>query len=147
MVDIFTKEQRSKVMASVKGSGNASTEMALIKIFRSCGIKGWRRGNVSLPGKPDFIFQRYKTAIFVDGCFWHGCKRCFVLPKSNRVFWKLKISNNIVRDRYQTKIIRKEGWKVLRIWEHQLKSDDRTRHLENIAYFLNKRDFKSRNNK
>jgi DNA mismatch endonuclease (patch repair protein) len=79
MVDTVTPEKRSKIMAKVKSHGNKSTELKLIKIFKEYGIKGWRR-KYRVFGNPDFVFPRSRLAIFVDGCFWHGCKEHCRLP-------------------------------------------------------------------
>lgn len=121
MTDIHTKKQRARNMAAIKGRGNKSTEIAFIKIFHLNRINGWRRYTKRLTGSPDFIFPKYKIAIFTDGCFWHGCPKCYIRPKTNIKFWAKKISDNINRDRLVNKLLRKQGWKVLRFWEHQIK--------------------------
>src|SRR5262245_26218730 len=97
MADIFTKNKRSEVMSRVKARGNKATELALARLFRSHGITGWRR-NQALFGKPDFVFSRAKLAVFVDGCFWHGCPKHGTTPDANRVFWKGKLTANKRRD-------------------------------------------------
>lgn len=122
MADIHTKQQRSKNMAAIKGKNNKSTEIAFVKIFRTNKIKGWRRNNKQLAGSPDFIFPKYKIAIFVDGCFWHKCPKCFIKPKTNIKFWNKKISENISRDKIVNKLLKKDDWRVLRFWEHQVKN-------------------------
>jgi DNA mismatch endonuclease Vsr len=81
MADVFNKTKRSRVMAAIKSTGNKDTELKLIAIFRANGIAGWRR-NQKLPGKPDFVFRRERLAVFVDGCFWHGCRWHCRMPKS-----------------------------------------------------------------
>jgi DNA mismatch endonuclease (patch repair protein) len=144
------------LMAKVKSSGNAATELRLIAIFRTHGITGWRRGltlrpaaprplkpprasatskpaAVTAPGsrfdspkprpfqvRPDFVFTRLKLAVFVDGCFWHGCPLHATQPKQNAEFWRLKIAANQARDRLVTRTLRARGWRVLRLWEHAL---------------------------
>lgn len=108
-------------MRAVKSRGNTSTELALIKIFREQGIVGWRRGNRNLSGKPDFIFPKKKIAVFTDGCFWHGCKKCRTIPATNRVFWRKKIVENMNRDKKNNQVLKSAGWNVLRFWEHDLK--------------------------
>jgi DNA mismatch endonuclease, patch repair protein len=75
-----------------------------------------------LPGTPDFAFRREKMAIFIDGCFWHGCPRCYKAPSRNAAFWKKKIVGNRRRDRRVTGELRERGWRVIRLWEHELKS-------------------------
>jgi DNA mismatch endonuclease, patch repair protein len=121
MADIFTKEKRSEIMSRIRGHGNLDTEIATIKIFREFKIVGWRR-KLSLFGKPDFVFPQKRIAIFVDGCFWHGCPKHQKSPKSNRYFWKKKLFTNKERDNLVNLVLRKKGWRVLRIWEHELKN-------------------------
>lgn len=77
----------------------------------------------SIPGKPDFVFPRIRLAVFVDGCFWHGCRQCRNLPASNRAFWKKKITANVRRDRKIVIELRGDGWAVLRFWEHQIRTN------------------------
>jgi len=119
MADFLTKKQRSALMSSIKGSGNKDTELALIKLFRLHQITGWRR-HQKVFGKPDFLFRRDRLALFVDGCFWHGCPRCYRRPESNRQFWDAKIARNRERDRKVSRELRRLGWRVVRIWEHDL---------------------------
>src|SRR5271170_6573395 len=115
MPDVFTKTKRSEVMSLIRGRGNKNTEVALAKLFRRNKITGWRR-HQKIFGKPDFIFRQMRLALFVDGCFWHGCPKHGTKPKGNAAFWKNKFSRNIVRDRLVTRTLRKAGWRVLRIW-------------------------------
>lgn len=120
MADVFTKSKRSEVMSLIRGTGNKGTEHALLILLRSAGLTGWRR-HLPLPGKPDFAFPKHKVAVFVDGCFWHGCPKCYTRPKTNRAFWDKKREDNMARDRRVTRELRQRGWRVLRIWEHALK--------------------------
>lgn len=124
MSDIFSKQKRSQVMAQIHGRGNKSTEMRLIALMRAAGITGWRR-TLRLPGRPDFAFGQLRLALFVDGCFWHGCPKCYRRPDSNRKYWDAKIARNRARDREVRITLRRCGWRVLRIWEHQLKNHNR----------------------
>ena len=119
MSDVFTKSKRSEVMSRIRGSGNKSTEIALIKIFRENGITGWRR-NHPLFGKPDFVFPKSRVVVFVDGCFWHGCPSHGNMPKNNRKFWEKKILANRKRDQKVNRTLRSAGWSVQRIWEHDI---------------------------
>ena len=119
MADTFSKKARSAVMGAVRSHGNRSTELLVIAIFRRHGIKGWRR-HQPLPGKPDFVFRRERLAVFVDGCFWHGCPRHLRMPASNVVYWNAKIARNMARDRKVNADLRRAGWRVVRIWEHAL---------------------------
>lgn len=122
MTDVFTKAKRSEVMSRIRGSGNKATELALAKLFRKYGITGWRR-NQPLFGKPDFTFRRQRVVVFVDGCFWHGCPRHFNMPANNQAFWERKLTANKERDRLVTQTLRKQGWRVIRVWEHDLSAN------------------------
>jgi DNA mismatch endonuclease (patch repair protein) len=96
--------------------------------------------HLNLPGKPDFIFRSERLAIFLDGCFWHGCPRCYRPPQDNRSYWKKKLIGNRRRDRRRSRELRLLGWRVLRIWEHTLKSRrGRSRILEKVAAALKER--------
>ncbi|MDO8263172.1 MAG: very short patch repair endonuclease [Gallionella sp.] len=119
MANIWSKQKRSEVMSLIRSRGNKETELRLIAIFREHGITGWRR-NQALFGKPDFTFRRERVVVFVDGCFWHGCPKCYKRPKSNRKFWDTKIAANRKRDRHVNRELRREGLKVVRIWQPQL---------------------------
>ena len=119
MADVFTKTKRSEVMSRIRGRGNKDTELALMKLFRQHGITGWRR-HQKVFGRPDFLFRRNRLAIFVDGCFWHGCPRHCKIPAGNRVFWQKKFTANKARDRLVNQTLRSKGWHVMRIWEHDL---------------------------
>ena len=119
MPDIFTKAKRSEVMAAIRGRGNRATELRMVALLRAHGLRGWRRG-VRLEGKPDFVFRRERVALFVDGCFWHCCPKHGTMPAGNRAFWKAKLARNTERDRRVTRSLRKSGWAVLRVWEHDL---------------------------
>ncbi|MFA5830862.1 MAG: very short patch repair endonuclease [Candidatus Paceibacterota bacterium] len=121
MTDRITKEQRSKNMSAVRSRGNKTTEIELIKQFRRGKITGWRRNQKIFGIRPDFVFWKQRIAIFVHGCFWHGCKKDKTIPKTNRIFWEKKIENNKKRDRISSEILKKNGWKVMKIWEHDLK--------------------------
>ena len=120
MADRMTKSQRSYTMSRIRSKRNQSTELKMVAIFKEYGIKGWRR-NQKIDGNPDFIFRPQKVAIFVDGCFWHGCPRCFIPPKSNVEYWETKIARNKKRDSKINTILGQKGWKVIRFWEHSLK--------------------------
>ena len=124
--DVFTPEKRSEVMSRVRSRGNLRTELALIKIFRNLRIIGWRR-NQPVFGKPDFVFWKERTAVFVDGCFWHCCPMHATWPKNNAAFWEEKFAKNRVRDRLVTRTLKKRNWRVLRIWEHELKRSNRAK--------------------
>ncbi len=134
MPDVFTKRKRSEVMSRIRRRGNMETEVALMKVFRFHGVTGWRR-NQPVLGKPDFIFRRERVAVFVDGCFWHGCSRHANMPASNRAFWRRKLAANKARDRFVSGALRRQGWRVLRIWEHELARNTQ-RCVERICTLL-----------
>jgi DNA mismatch endonuclease (patch repair protein) len=108
-------------MKAIRGRGNETTELAVARLLRRWGLKGWRR-HLSLSGRPDFTWRRERVVLFVDGCFWHGCPRCYSLPRSNTAFWREKLEGNRRRDRRISRILRAAGWKVLRVWECQVTS-------------------------
>ena len=115
-MDTVSKKKRSWIMAQVKSYGNKSTEQNIVALFRNHKISGWRRG-YRLIGSPDFVFPGKRVAVFVDGCFWHGHPRKCRIPQANREYWIEKISRNVKRDKLVSRILRKKGWKVIRIWE------------------------------
>lgn len=121
MVDIFTKEKRSYIMSRVR-SKNTKLELLLRKYIFSKGLRGYRV-NVNLPGKPDIVFPKYKVAIFVDGCFWHKCPKCFKAPETNKEFWTKKINGNVERDKRVNQQLSEAGYTVIRFWEHQIVND------------------------
>ena len=112
MPDIFTKAKRSAVMALIRSRGNRATELRLIALMRAHGITGWRR-NARVFGKPDFVFRAAKVAVFVDGCFWHGCPRHATMPATRAEWWAAKLARNAQRDRAVTRVWR---WHV-RVFE------------------------------
>ena len=122
MTDVFSKKKRSEVMSRIKGRGAQSTELAMRSALRQAGISGWRSNYKGLPGTPDFAFPKAKLAIFVHGCFWHGCRRCRrnLKPSSNARYWTEKIASNRLRDRRKVRQLRNLGWRVIQIWEHSL---------------------------
>lgn len=115
-------KKRSDLMRAVKGQGNKSTEVAFRLALVRYGFCDWIVRPSYLRYKPDFFFPSCHLAIFVDGCYWHGCPRCGHFPRTNSEFWKSKIKRNRDRDRQARIELRKQGIKVLRVWEHSLKS-------------------------
>jgi DNA mismatch endonuclease (patch repair protein) len=136
--DVFSKAKRSAVMSRIRGRGNKDTELRLIALFRSHGISGWRR-NRKLGGSPDFVFPRERLVVFVDGCFWHGCPRHATWPKQNAEFWRVKILGNRRRDRAANRLLKKAGWRVLRIWEHALTRKHAARTIARLRRHLHDR--------
>ncbi|MFZ4484255.1 MAG: very short patch repair endonuclease [Chthoniobacterales bacterium] len=121
MADVFTPAKRSAVMALIRSRGNRATELRLIALMREHGITGWRR-NAPVFGKPDFVFRRERVAVFVDGCFWHGCPKHATKPATRAAWWAAKLQRNRERDREVTRTLRRGGWHVVRIWECGLAS-------------------------
>lgn len=120
LADVFSKSKRSDIMRNIRSTGNKSTELRLIEVFRDLGIKGWRR-SYPVTGHPDFVFLKRKVAVFTDGCFWHG-HDCFNSQRvQNSPYWSKKIAGNIARDRAINDRFYERGWTVIRIWECQLK--------------------------
>lgn len=131
-MDVHDEKIRSYNMSRIKGKGTKPEE-AVRKYLFSQGFR-YRKNDKSLPGKPDIVLPKYRTVIFVNGCFWHkheGC-RYFVWPRSNPEFWKEKIEGTVERDRKKTAELLAAGWRVLVIWECELKPavrEETLRHL------------------
>ena len=120
MTDNLTKKQRKHCMSQIR-SKNTKPEAAVRKLVWQ---KGYRyRIGYGLLGNPDMVFPSYKLAVFIDGCFWHGCSQHCRMPLSNVKYWRQKISGNKKRDNRVNRQLRKKGWKVLRIWEHDVKNN------------------------
>lgn len=135
MADVFDAAKRSEIMSRVKGRGNLATEVRLLHLFREQRIRGWRR-TFPLFGKPDFVFPQQRLAVFVDGCFWHGCPDHGSIPATNADFWLDKIERNKARDRLVNRELRRQGWGVLRFWQHELKDAKKiTRRLKRYLVF------------
>lgn len=118
----MTPEQRSRCMSAVKNK-DTKPEIIVRKYLFSRGLR-FRVNNRNLPGCPDIVLKKYKTAVFIDGCFWHGHEGCkkFTLPKTNTEFWQTKIEGNRARDARVDSDLKAQGWRVLRIWECEIKS-------------------------
>jgi len=143
MADVFSKSKRSEVMSRIRSRGNKDTEVALARLLRRHKISGLRRhleigkaesGKQKFKVRPDFVFPRHRLAVFVDGCFWHGCPRHGTQPKNNAAFWRKKISGNQIRDRLVTRTLRLNHWRVLRIWEHTLRRATMKRAIRSAAH-------------
>ena len=124
-------------MAAIKGK-NTKPEMVVRKYLWSRGFR-YRVNNPRLPGHPDIVLRKYRTCIFVNGCFWHGHEGCkyFRMPKTNTVFWERKISRNRERDREEQKQLARMGWHCITVWECELKGERREKTLESLEYTLN----------
>lgn len=137
MADPYTRAQRSALMVRVRGRG----EGALADVLRAQGWSGWRRQQAvrgcDAQGEPfrvrlDFVYQLRRLVIFVDVCFWHGCPRHGTKPKGNAAFWRAKFRRNIARDRRDMRNLRRAGWNVVRLWEHELRAKARPRLLARL---------------
>lgn len=122
-MDKVDKKTRSRIMARVKSRGNKSTEQRLRAMLVRRGISGWKVTPKNIEGNPDFAFPGFKVAVFVDGCFWHGCPKCCRMPETRRDYWERKIGGNAKRDKRVSARLRKRGWSVIRIWEHEIRDN------------------------
>ena len=136
MADVHTKAQRSYNMSRIKGK-NTKPEILVRKYLHSKGYR-FRLHDKKLPGKPDIVLPKYKTVIFVHGCFWHGHKGCryFVVPKTRTKWWLNKINGNISNDKKYLGLLKKDIWKVITVWECKMKPAKRERFLENLDEHL-----------
>jgi len=135
MGDVFSKEDRSAIMRSVKSKNTKSTELTMIKLFKENHITGWRH-NYNVKGHPDFVFLNKKVAIFVDGCFWHGHDCRNTRPSENSEYWAKKRERNVRHDKEINVLFEKRGWTVLRIWECELKKKNQANTLKRIKSVL-----------
>ncbi|SHE99215.1 T/G mismatch-specific endonuclease [Bacteroides luti] len=138
MPDVHSKETRSYNMSMIKGK-NTKPEMIVRKYLFSKGFR-YRVNVKELPGKPDIVLRKYRTVIFINGCFWHGHEGCkyFVMPKTRTEWWSAKIDKNIARDNIEKILLRKNGWHVMVLWECQLKPKKREGTLSEVVLLLEK---------
>lgn len=120
MPDTLTKQQRSKCMSLIRSKWTVP-ERKIHNYLKANKIR--HKMHPNLPGKPDILLIRSKTAVFVHGCFWHKCQKCYVGPKSRKLYWIPKIARNVARDRKSTKVLRSQGYDVLIVWGHEIKSN------------------------
>ena len=132
MVDKFSKETRSRIMSKIRAT-NTKPEIKIRKILYKSGHKGYRLNYKKAPGKPDICYVGKKVAIFIDGCFWHGCPKCYKKPASNKKYWDEKIKTNKKRDRKVNSALKKGNWTILRFWECEVNKE-----TENIFTKLEK---------
>lgn len=135
MADTFDSKERSEIMKHVRSKGNKSTELRLIEIFHKNKIVGWRRG-YPVKGHPDFVFLDKRVAIFVDGCFWHGHDCRNTQPSTHKEYWRKKQEHNKKHDRQVNESFRARGWIVLRIWECELKKNNKETTVRKIQQLL-----------
>lgn len=133
-MDNHTKEVRSYNMSRIRSTNSKPEELVRRYLF-SKGLR-YRKNVKTLPGKPDIVLSKYKTIVFVNGCFWHAHQGCryFVMPKSNTEYWNEKIDSNIKRDKLVYKQLSEAGWNVIIVWECELKKAKRENTLEYLYY-------------
>ena len=136
-MDVHSKEQRHRNMTAIH-SANTKPEMIVRKHLFSQGFR-YRINYTRLPGHPDVVLRKYRTCIFINGCFWHGHEGCkyYVIPKTNTDFWTKKINRNIERDKKVQKELAKMGWHCITVWECELKPTKRKQTLLSLEYTLN----------
>jgi DNA mismatch endonuclease (patch repair protein) len=135
-MDVFSQLKRSDIMSKVSGK-ETKPEILVRKYLFSKGFR-YRKNVKDLPGKPDIVLSKYKTLIFVHGCFWHGHENCEAakLPTSNIDYWTKKVSSNITRDNQNIQLLKAEGWNVIVIWECELKVKNRNEKLVSLSATL-----------
>ncbi len=121
MVDIFSKKKRSEIMSKVR-SKDSKIEIEFRKKLWGAGFR-YRKNATRYFGKPDLALPKYQAVIFIDSCFWHGCKKHSSMPQTRKKFWETKIKRNKERDREVDKYYKKLGWKIIRVWEHSIKRE------------------------
>jgi DNA mismatch endonuclease, patch repair protein len=138
MADVHSKEIRSYNMSRIKGK-DTNPEILVRKFLFAHGMR-YKLHEKKLPGKPDLVFPKYKTVLFINGCFWHGHEGCkyYVVPKTRTEWWLNKINGNIKKDNQTTGLLEKKGWKVLIIWECTLKPNNREETLQLLLKELQK---------
>lgn len=138
MTDVHSKETRSYNMSRIRAK-DTKPELLVRKYLFSKGVR-YRVNVKDLPGKPDIVLPKYKTIIFIHGCFWHGHEGCryFVIPKTRTEWWTEKIQKNQERDQQEHDALRQAGWNIMTIWECQLKPQKQSATLENILSLLQK---------
>jgi len=120
MSDNLSPEDRRKTMRAVKGKGTR-LEKRLWAMLAGMGLKGWKKNAGTITGKPDVVFTSQRVAVFIDGCFWHGCPHCQrKLPITNREYWERKIKRNVELAQMHNEQLLQDGWTVVRIWEHEM---------------------------
>lgn len=136
-MDKLTKEQRHRCMSAIRGK-NTKPEIVVRKFLFGRGFR-YRLNHPRLPGHPDIVLRKYRTVIFVNGCFWHGHDNCkyYRLPKTNVDFWRKKVERNKKRDVEEQRQLAAMGWHCITIWECQLKPKVRALTLESLAFTLN----------
>ena len=134
MADIFSKKKRSEIMSKIR-SKDSKIEIEFRNALWKEGFR-YRKNVNGYFGKPDLVLKKYKTVIFIDSCFWHGCKKHCKMPETNKKFWENKIERNKQRDKEIKKYYKKIGWKIFRVWEHDI-NKNLDKIIIKIVKFLN----------
>lgn len=132
-MDTVSRKRRGEIMSRVRNK-DSKIEIEFRKALWREGFRYSKNSNKYF-GKPDLVLKKYKTVIFIDSCFWHGCKKHCRIPETNQKYWIIKIERNKKRDKEVNQYYKKEGWRVIRVWEHKLKSS-------NMEILKNALDFK-----
>ncbi|MDP3999268.1 MAG: very short patch repair endonuclease [bacterium] len=132
-MDTVSKQKRSEIMSRIK-SRDSKIEALFSKALWKRGFR-YRKNSGTYFGKPDIVLKRHETVIFVDSCFWHGCKKHCRIPTNHKTYWKQKIAKNTARDKEVSKYYKKQGWKIFRIWEHEIKKNP-SKAVNEIVKFL-----------
>lgn len=138
LADTKSDAERSRNMAAVRNANTRPETLLRRKVWRT-GLRfftsrGWKAlTGMKLPGSPDLIFPRARVAVFVDGCFWHGCPLHYTAPEDNNEFWQRKLAQNLKRDREVDAALTEAGWRVVRIWEHELRKTELDKVVENLG--------------
>ncbi len=137
MPDVLTPQQRHRCMSHIRSKAT-KPEMLVRKWLWAHGYR-YRLNVKSVPGKPDIVMRKYRTAIFVNGCFWHGHEGCkyFIMPKTNTAFWQNKIENNRQRDKRNYYILLQNGWQVIVLWQCELSHERIEKTMQAVALSLN----------
>ena len=138
-MDNLTPAQRRKNMQNIRSSGTLP-EQLIARVLKKDRIY-FAKNVKNIMGKPDFVFRRKKVAVFIDSDFWHGHPKRCIMPKSNCEYWKEKINGNRQRDKTVNRQLRRDGWKVIRIWEHQVKNNQMkiTEKIKKVLALINEK--------
>jgi len=133
MADVVSKKKRSEIMRAVR-SKDTKIEVVFRKALWKQGFR-YSKNSGKYFGKPDLVLKKFKAVIFLDSCFWHGCKKHCRIPATNKKYWVDKIDRNKKRDKEVNKFYKKTGWKIIRIWEHDI-SKDKNKAIKKIIKFI-----------
>lgn len=137
MMDTVDKITRSRIMSKVCSKGTGP-ERKFASLLKKAGMKGYKCHPKGVAGSPDVAFMESKVAVFIDSCFWHGCSQHLRRPNTNKRYWTGKIEGNVTRDRRTRRALRRNGWSVVSVWEHELKSP--TRPLRRLSRIIKRRE-------